>query len=193
MYERYLEVLQDRFVLVVFYVSPANWKDRHLGQKLPLQGGSPSNSYITYYWKPPEILRADKPFLATTLLESRNMIEAGTTGLRTWTAAFFLAQYLLHNPGASLVLPELGVFFDDNADIVLQKRVLELGSGIGFTGIIIGTIQVLFQAQGVARPKLWLSDIDETVLSVCRRNVDLSSSKSLSLRKIYSCSNECPP
>ncbi|RXW17043.1 hypothetical protein EST38_g8819 [Candolleomyces aberdarensis] len=85
------------------------------------------------------------------------MIEAGTTGLRTWTAAFFLAQYLLQNP-----------------DIVLQKRVLELGSGIGFTGIVVGTVQVLSQAQGSPLPKLWLTDVDETVLSVCRRNVDLS-------------------
>jgi hypothetical protein len=186
-----MEVLLDKFVPVVFHVSLADWKDRHPDQKMPLQGGSPSNSYITYYWKPPEILRADKPFLTTTLLESRNMIEAGTTGLRTWTAAFFLAQYLLQNPGALLLLSASGVFLKNIADIVLQKRLLELGSGIGFTGIIIGTIQVLSQVQGVSPPKLWLTDVDETVLSGCRQNIDLPCSKSLSLRNRCWCSNEC--
>lgn len=95
-------------------------------------------------------------YLTTTLLESRNVIEGGTTGLRTWTAAFYLAQYFLDNP-----------------DLILQKRILELGSGIGFMGIVMASLQMLSRASDVILPKLWLTDVDETVLSVCRRNIGL--------------------
>ncbi|NWY13405.1 EF2KT methyltransferase, partial [Aphelocoma coerulescens] len=55
-----------------------------------------------------------------SLCESTALISGGTTGLVTWEAALHLAQWALENPG---------VFRD--------RTVLELGSGIGFTGIAI--------------------------------------------------------
>ena len=39
-------------------------------------------------------------YSTATLLESRS----GTTGLRTWLASFPLAQYLIQNPGALLLV-----------------------------------------------------------------------------------------
>ncbi|NXH52224.1 EF2KT methyltransferase, partial [Rhabdornis inornatus] len=55
-----------------------------------------------------------------SLSESTALISRGTTGLVTWEAALLLAQWALHNPS---------VFRD--------RTILELGSGIGFTGIAI--------------------------------------------------------
>lgn len=57
--------------------------------------------------------------------ESTNLISKGTTGLRTWPAALFFAEYLL-NPQMKNVLD--------------GKRILELGSGIGFLGIFLQKI-----------------------------------------------------
>ncbi|KAK0629449.1 putative methyltransferase-domain-containing protein [Bombardia bombarda] len=55
-----------------------------------------------------------------TLLESRSLISAsGTTGLRTWEASLHLGQYLCANPS-----------------LVMNKRVLELGAGTGYLGIL---------------------------------------------------------
>ncbi|NXQ35428.1 EF2KT methyltransferase, partial [Alaudala cheleensis] len=55
-----------------------------------------------------------------SLCESTALVSGGTTGLLTWEAALLLAQWALHNPA---------VFRD--------RTILELGSGIGFTGIAI--------------------------------------------------------
>ncbi|XP_056358958.1 protein-lysine N-methyltransferase EEF2KMT isoform X2 [Oenanthe melanoleuca] len=55
-----------------------------------------------------------------SLSESTALISGGTTGLVTWEAALLLAQWALQNPA---------VFRD--------RTILELGSGIGFTGIAI--------------------------------------------------------
>ncbi|XP_015498734.1 protein-lysine N-methyltransferase EEF2KMT [Parus major] len=55
-----------------------------------------------------------------SLCESTALISGGTTGLITWEAALHLAQWALQNPS---------VFRD--------RTILELGSGIGFTGIAI--------------------------------------------------------
>jgi len=55
-----------------------------------------------------------------TLLESRTLLSAsGTTGLRTWEAALHLGQYLCANPS-----------------LVADKRILELGTGTGYLGIL---------------------------------------------------------
>ncbi|XP_038006914.1 protein-lysine N-methyltransferase EEF2KMT isoform X2 [Motacilla alba alba] len=55
-----------------------------------------------------------------SLCESTALISGGTTGLLTWEAALHLAQWALRNPG-----------------LFRGRTVLELGSGIGFTGIAI--------------------------------------------------------
>ncbi|KAM6250260.1 protein-lysine N-methyltransferase EEF2KMT [Porphyrio hochstetteri] len=57
---------------------------------------------------------------AITLSESTAIVSGGTTGLVTWDAALHLAEWAVENPG---------VFTD--------RTVLELGSGMGFTGIAI--------------------------------------------------------
>ncbi|NXA28900.1 EF2KT methyltransferase, partial [Ibidorhyncha struthersii] len=63
------------------------------------------------------LLPAGEP---VTLSESSVMVSGGTTGLVTWDAALWLAEWATQNPA---------VFSD--------RTVLELGSGIGFTGITI--------------------------------------------------------
>ncbi|NWR44124.1 EF2KT methyltransferase, partial [Regulus satrapa] len=55
-----------------------------------------------------------------SLRESAALISGGTTGLVTWEAALLLAQWALHNPG-----------------LFRARTILELGSGVGFTGIAI--------------------------------------------------------
>ncbi|NXG80303.1 EF2KT methyltransferase, partial [Baryphthengus martii] len=55
-----------------------------------------------------------------TLSESVAMVSGGTTGLVTWDAALHLAQWAM-----------------GNSAVFSNRTVLELGSGIGFTGIAI--------------------------------------------------------
>ncbi|KAJ7110321.1 hypothetical protein C8R43DRAFT_1139336 [Mycena crocata] len=125
----------------------------------------PAQSYITHFWRSNNSLLPGASvdldtFHTTTLLESRTIIETGTTGMRTWLASLILAQYLIFNP-----------------DLVYGKRILELGSGIGFLGSIVASLQLL-EHQGRAPDAtmpgtVWMSDINDTVLSRCRDNVQL--------------------
>ncbi|KAM3662144.1 protein-lysine N-methyltransferase EEF2KMT isoform 1-T1 [Ammospiza maritima maritima] len=55
-----------------------------------------------------------------SLCESTALISGGTTGLLTWEAALHLAQWALQNPS-----------------LFRSRTILELGSGVGFTGIAI--------------------------------------------------------
>ncbi|NXE08814.1 EF2KT methyltransferase, partial [Lophotis ruficrista] len=57
---------------------------------------------------------------SVTLSESAAIVSAGTTGLVTWDAALHLAEWAMENPA-----------------VFTNRTVLELGSGIGFTGIAI--------------------------------------------------------
>ncbi|KAF8203787.1 hypothetical protein BJ912DRAFT_212677 [Pholiota molesta] len=150
-------------------------RDQICGKGVPLQGGPPAPSYITHFWCMPEHTsgllassRMDAVDTAhhhtATLLESRTVIESGTTGLRTWLASFVLAQYLILHP-----------------DLVTSKRVLELGSGIGFLGIIVAGLQRLQEkATSDSRASLWLTDINDEVLARCHHNVNLPSNLSSS-------------
>ncbi|KAG8928495.1 hypothetical protein FRC01_005856 [Tulasnella sp. 417] len=85
-----------------------------------LSGGPPEPSYVTHFYKTAN-MQSPKTI---TLFESQTTIEAGTTGLRTWQAAFVLANWLLQHP-----------------DVVKGKIVLELGSGTGFLGILAAQLQ----------------------------------------------------
>ena len=62
----------------------------------------PSETYVTYLWKSPDVQSPSIcPGIASvTLLESRTLIERGTTGLTTWTASISLAEFLIKHPGA---------------------------------------------------------------------------------------------
>ncbi|XP_039253374.1 protein-lysine N-methyltransferase EEF2KMT-like [Styela clava] len=53
------------------------------------------------------------------ILESRNLLSNGTTGLNTWQGAKVLAEWCLCNPG-----------------LIKNKKILELGCGAGFSGIM---------------------------------------------------------
>ncbi|KAI0673724.1 putative methyltransferase-domain-containing protein [Trametes maxima] len=130
-------------------------------QELSAVGTSvPSPSYVTYLW-PTGVTqaRAVHPgYSKATLLESRTTIESGTTGLRTWSASLILAQYLLKNPA-----------------LVQDKRVLELGCGIGFLGMIVASMQL---EDDVAPASLWLTDVNEAVLQRCEDNLRLRCNQS---------------
>ncbi|KAF4604780.1 hypothetical protein EYR40_003562 [Pleurotus pulmonarius] len=129
----------------------------------------PSQSFLTHYWRTNhgEVERCDansdvvdtSQYRLVTVMESRTTVERGTTGLRTWLASFVLAHYLTLNPG-----------------LVVGKRVLELGSGTGFLGIVIASIQVPSPSPGA----LWLTDVEESVLNRCRENVQLQCNLSSS-------------
>ncbi|KAM5532252.1 hypothetical protein V8D89_014091 [Ganoderma adspersum] len=123
----------------------------------------PTPSYVTYLWPSDSQTfgaRTVYPSCSNaTLLESRTTIEAGTTGLRTWSASLVLGQYLLARP-----------------ELVTGKRVLELGCGIGFLGIIIGSIQVSKPSPNAS--SLWLTDVNEPVLHRCEHNLKLPCNQS---------------
>ncbi|KAF8973487.1 hypothetical protein BDZ97DRAFT_1911974 [Flammula alnicola] len=113
-----------------------------------------------------------KDYYTATLLESRTTIESGTTGLRTWLASFVLSQYLILHP-----------------NLVTSKRILELGSGIGFLGIIVASLQQLLKtselpASSETGASLWLTDINDEVLARCRDNVNLPCNISFSHRDV---------
>jgi len=56
----------------------------------------------------------------------------------------------------------------------VSKSILELGSGIGFLGIIVGTLQL---AKGSSQSgSLWLTDVSDEVLQRCRENLSLPCS-----------------
>jgi tRNA1(Val) A37 N6-methylase TrmN6 len=57
--------------------------------------------------------------------------------------------------------------------LVTSKHVLELGSGVGFLGIIVATLQQLSKTSG----SVWLTDLDDEVLSRCRDNLILPRSE----------------
>ncbi|KAJ8084656.1 hypothetical protein PM082_003431 [Marasmius tenuissimus] len=137
--------------------SQASVRDQICGLGLPIRQ-SPTKSFITHLWKSESSAECSDgdidlaSFQTTTLHESRTTIESGTTGLRTWGASLRLAEYLIAHP-----------------DLIRNRRILELGSGIGFLGIVVASLQQLLR--GVS--SLWLTDVNEDVLSQCRQNLSL--------------------
>ncbi|XP_011308709.1 protein FAM86D [Fopius arisanus] len=84
--------------------------------------------------------------------ESRNLISDGTTGLCSWQGALALAEWC--------------VFHED---FLRDKKILELGSGVGLTGLTV---------LNLCSPKSFLfSDCHPRVLDILRSNVDLNSSR----------------
>ncbi|NXG48684.1 EF2KT methyltransferase, partial [Psilopogon haemacephalus] len=107
-----------------------------------------------------ELLREEEPpvcyksyFLPTgesvTLSESLAMISGGTTGLVTWDAALHLAEWAV-----------------ENSLLFTNRTILELGCGVGFTGIAICK---------TCRPKRYIfSDCHPCVLHQLRQNILLN-------------------
>ncbi|KIJ46490.1 hypothetical protein M422DRAFT_778481 [Sphaerobolus stellatus SS14] len=111
----------------------------------------PPPCYQTHFWNiNTSTQNMSETSRQTTLLESRTMIESGTTGLHTWGASLALAEWLILHP-----------------DTVQNRKVLELGSGIGFLGLIIAEIQL---AANDAQGHLTLSDVNSKVIERCSQN-----------------------
>ncbi|XP_074052432.1 protein-lysine N-methyltransferase EEF2KMT [Macrotis lagotis] len=86
---------------------------------------------------------------SVSLSESTAIISQGTTGLVTWDAALYLAEWAIENPGA-----------------FTNRTVLELGSGVGFTGLAICKM---------CSPKAYIfSDCHSQVLQQLRGNILLN-------------------
>jgi hypothetical protein len=110
-YDHYMELLTSSVPksLGEFILSEALlFSSTGAGATLGLTGQRPpSLAYVTHFWRLdqdnglPNAVDLDD-YQTITLLESRTMIESGTTGLRTWLASFILAQYLILNPGANV-------------------------------------------------------------------------------------------
>ncbi|KAK7167625.1 hypothetical protein R3I94_001881 [Phoxinus phoxinus] len=90
---------------------------------------------------------------AVSLAENVALIAQGTTGLVTWEAALYLAEWAL-----------------GNTHIFKSKTVLELGSGIGLTGIVV--------CRSSSLTKYIFSDCHQTVLQRLKDNITNSLTNS---------------
>lgn len=88
--------------------SNADSRQQICDRGLPVNQRPPRESYLTHYWQsadrdpcPNDTQQLDdvSRYQTFTLLESQNLIEGGTTGLRTWPASFRLARYLSQHTG----------------------------------------------------------------------------------------------
>ncbi|XP_040919067.1 protein-lysine N-methyltransferase EEF2KMT isoform X2 [Toxotes jaculatrix] len=86
---------------------------------------------------------------AVSLLENVALISEGTTGLVTWEAALYLAEWAL-----------------DHQQAFTGRTVLELGSGVGLTGITI--------CRSCSPSRFVFSDCHPSVLQKLRANVQLN-------------------
>ncbi|GBE77547.1 Protein-lysine N-methyltransferase EFM3 [Sparassis crispa] len=122
----------------------------------------PSETYATYFWKSEGIPHGATALDRVTVLESRTVIESGTTGLRTWLASYVLAHYLILHRA-----------------LVQGRRVLELGSGTGLLGLVIAALQQHPGQRELAPPStLWLTDVNSAVLQRCQDNIRLPCNSS---------------
>ncbi|CAH2004945.1 unnamed protein product [Acanthoscelides obtectus] len=87
-----------------------------------------------------------------SLKESGYLISDGTTGLRTWEAALALSEWII-----------------SNQDLFKDKKVLELGSGLGLTGLVLST--------ELAPNIVYLTDCHPAVLKNMQDNVRLNVEK----------------
>ncbi|XP_056662105.1 protein-lysine N-methyltransferase EEF2KMT-like isoform X3 [Monodelphis domestica] len=86
---------------------------------------------------------------SVSLSESTAIISQGTTGLVTWDAALYLAEWAIENPAT-----------------FSNRTVLELGSGVGFTGLAICKM---------CSPKAYIfSDCHSQVLQQLKGNILLN-------------------
>ena len=164
LYEHYVSLMHSPTSYVLDF-PPSTLADYSRSQAVGVQ--PPTPSYMTYLWKDGSTLRN------ATLLESRTTIESGTTGLRTWLASLVLAQSLITTPGMLYRQDCLRLLIIVSPELVQQTRVLELGSGVGFLGIVAATLQV---SHGHTRGTLTLTDVNDEVLVTCGKNSSLPCS-----------------
>ncbi|KAF9187475.1 hypothetical protein BGZ51_001259 [Haplosporangium sp. Z 767] len=84
-----------------------------------------------------------------TVMEEQTTISSGTTGLRTWEASFWLAEYLIAHP-----------------EILAKKNVVDIGCGVGFLGIACALL---------GAKKVVLTDGNTDVLTMARQNIGYSN------------------
>ena len=58
-----------------------------------------------------------------------------------------------------------------------RKRVLELGSGVGYLGLVVAAIQLDTPDTENLEHSVWLTDVNDVVLSRCRDNLNLPCSE----------------
>ncbi|XP_033108724.1 protein-lysine N-methyltransferase EEF2KMT-like [Anneissia japonica] len=89
------------------------------------------------------------PNMHITLEESTQMISHGTTGLCTWQAAKYLAEWAVENKAH-----------------LKNRHILELGSGLGFTGLVI--------CKWCCPAKYTFTDCNDYVLHAIEKNVAMN-------------------
>ncbi|XP_067141486.1 protein-lysine N-methyltransferase EEF2KMT isoform X2 [Centruroides vittatus] len=89
------------------------------------------------------------PQLTVTLEATQNIVNHSTTGLIVWEASKFLVDW--------------GI---ENAALLKEKTILELGSGLGLLGIAL--------CQLVKFSKYIFSDNSQDVLRILKKNIDLN-------------------
>ncbi|XP_050668061.1 putative uncharacterized protein DDB_G0277003 [Leptidea sinapis] len=93
-----------------------------------------------------------------TMRETKNMVVNGTTGMKTWEAAVIMADWILCFK-----------------NLFKNKRVLELGSGLGFTSIILAKFCDILS--------LVLTDChDDVLLNICK-NVIINFPDSIQIKE----------
>ncbi|XP_013922732.1 PREDICTED: protein-lysine N-methyltransferase EEF2KMT [Thamnophis sirtalis] len=103
---------------------------------------------------------------AVTLRENVAFVSQGTTGLVTWDAGLYLAEWAL-----------------ENSEVFRNRRILELGSGTGLTGIAICK---------AFRPREYIfSDHHEGVLQQLSENIHLNG-LTLEAESCSHCTGESP-
>lgn len=100
-----------------------------------------------------------------TLLEEQVAIQAGTTGLRTWTAALHLGHLILSDPACLF-----------NGSVAPDKlpQVIELGAGTGFLSILLAQLGAAVIATDIDLP-LEGGAAQLSPLSRLRHNVKLNN------------------
>ncbi|KAF8942334.1 hypothetical protein BGZ47_006577 [Haplosporangium gracile] len=80
-----------------------------------------------------------------TVMEEQTTISAGTTGLRTWEASYWLAEHFIAHP-----------------ELLAGKNVVDVGCGVGFLGIACALL---------GAKKVVLTDGNHDVLTMAQQNI----------------------
>lgn len=97
--------------------------------------------------------------MSITLEEDAHFVSHSTTGLKTWEAAQYLSEWCLENPG-----------------VFENRRVLELGSGVGLLGLTV---------LGACGPAFFVfTDKSHEVLSILSRNLALNDATSTTTERL---------
>lgn len=140
---------------------------------------SPPQSYRTFIYDQPGWSRPTGES-RVTLLEEQVAIQAGTTGLRTWTARYVLAlhhreannslhlaHHILHSPH---IFASNGVNENSTPSI---PPCIELGAGTGFLSILLAQLGADVIATDLDGPS---DGVRQMPLERLRRNVKISRS-----------------